>query len=312
MPESSLDLSVLFSTWNRADRLEETLNLFTELDTDGLEWEIIAIANNCTDNTKEILERASDHLPMVVLEEPRAGKNVALNKGLEVTRGKLILFCDDDIVPEKDWLKQILSVAERWPDDSIFGGRIDPLFPDHTPAWIADPSFHFAIIAFARYVVADEEGPVPNAPHGPNMAIRASAMEGMRYEEGLGPKGRSFPMGDETELLRRLHKKGHRYIYAAKARVGHPVEHVQLTLKWLCGRAQRFGRGYARLSTERDVPYLLGIPRFLWRELLRNWSRHVFNFGDAEARFKTGYPFAVTLGQISEYRVMAEEARSDV
>jgi glycosyltransferase involved in cell wall biosynthesis len=305
---AKLDISVLMATWNRATRLEQTLHHFARLNTYGLSWELIIIANGCTDATQEVVTRFAKVLPIVALKEAEAGKTRALNRGLAVARGDLLVLTDDDIIPDRNWLQEWVAAARRWPDDSVFGGRIDPLFPPDVPAWIAHPSFPFTVVAFARYVPADQEGPVDHAPLGPNQAVRRVAMQGVWYCESIGPREKSFALGDDTELMRRLHSKGYRYIYVPTTGVQHPIEPHQLTLTWLFGRAYRFGRGYARLDTHSDCPYLFGVPRYLWRRRVEYGLKHALRrFGTDERRFQTGYPLAVVRGMIHEYRVMAAE-----
>jgi hypothetical protein len=314
LTKDTLDISIVMATWNRSKRLEQTLTHFSKLDTRGIQWELIIIANGCTDATDEIVARFAKILPIVSLQEPVASKSRAMNRGLAMARGDILILTDDDIIPDSDWLQEWLRAARRWPNDAVFGGRIDPLFPPETPAWLAHPDFEFAAGAFAQYVPAHTEGPVNAAPYGPNQAVRKQALAGMQYCDSVGPQGSAFAMGNDVELMRRLHHNGHRYIYVPTARVQHPVEPHQLTLKWLLGRAHRLGRGHVRLRLHdyyhdyEQCVYLFGAPRFLWRQAATYWLKHAMNrFSSTEKRFKTGYPLAIMRGMIHEYRVMTYE-----
>ncbi len=59
------------------------------------------------------------------VREDRPGKSRALNAALRIAQGKLMVFTDDDVVPQPDWLSQLYSAAQRYPDVNIFGGQID-------------------------------------------------------------------------------------------------------------------------------------------------------------------------------------------
>ena len=248
--------------------------------------------NGSCDGTQEVLQRAREYLPLCCLFEPRPGKNRALNRGLAIARGRLLVFTDDDIVAEPDWLTALVSAASRWPEDSVFGGRIVPRFPPSTPDWLRNS--RRASTWFAIYHPAECESPVVWPPFGPNMAIRRDVFSAVRFCEGVGPAGRNYVMGSETELLLRLRAVGFRFIYVPSAKVQHVVRQEQTTLRWLYGRAFRFGRSEARLHPDRNSRRLFGAPRYLrakspWRFCDKGrasckvghigLSRPIFSFG---------------------------------
>jgi GT2 family glycosyltransferase len=84
--------------------------------------------------------------------EPQAGKNRALNRGRETTSGALVVFTDDDVTVGSGWLRELAAGAARWPEASIFGGRILPRWPDDHTAPPAHPFFGhaFGIADFAN------------------------------------------------------------------------------------------------------------------------------------------------------------------
>ena len=135
------DISVLIATHNRAESLRTTLDAFCKLDRTNVKFELAIIDNNSNDHTKEVAESAANHLPVRYLFEPRPGKNCALNLALEqVELGNLVAFMDDDISPDPNCLAAIRSVSDRWPDASVFGGRIDIAWPDGAiPPWAQNP-----------------------------------------------------------------------------------------------------------------------------------------------------------------------------
>lgn len=302
----SIDISVLFSTRNRARQLRDTLSHMERLELNGLSLEVIAIDNGSSDDTRSVMEDSAKSLPLIALQEPEPGKNRALNRGLEVARGDLLVFTDDDVQPDAEWLLEFHGASRRWPDDGIFGGRIEPLVPPDAPDWIRSPDFDFAMIAYGKYAPSQEEGPTDASPHGGNMAIRASALGDMRYSEVIGPKGRNFAMGSETELLSRLRARGERCLYVPSARVNHVIESEQTTLEWLFGRVHRMGRGWARLNPQNGCAQLWGAPRYLWKQLAAAWIRHRASCCRSDsARFETGREYHKLRGIIHEYRLMS-------
>jgi hypothetical protein len=80
---------------------------------------------------------------------PRPGKSRALNTALEeVELENIVTFTDDDVDPSPEWFVSIASTCERWPNHSVFGGRINVLFPtENVPKWAFDP--YISLFAFA-------------------------------------------------------------------------------------------------------------------------------------------------------------------
>jgi L-malate glycosyltransferase len=304
-----IDLSVILATRNRVATLRGTLDALAGHDVAGLRWEVIVVDNASSDGTPAMLAACSGALPLVILSEPELGKNRAMNRALGAARGELLVFTDDDVRPEPGWLAALHACADRWPDASVFGGVIRPLYPPETPAWLR--SHHFARAAFASFEYSQPEGPLapPLLPFGCNFAVRADVMRRERFLETVGPRGADYPMGGETELLARLRRGGHRIIYVPSAAVGHIVRPQQLAPSWLNGRAYRHGRGLVRLAPPAQYPMLAGAPRWLWRAAataflrlqLRRW------IGGEEAAFDAAIHYHRLRGELREHRIMATE-----
>ena len=75
-------ISVIFSTFNGEKTLPLMLEACTNLNTLNIEWELIAINNNSTDQTESILQQYLSKLPLQILFEEKKGKNNALNTAL--------------------------------------------------------------------------------------------------------------------------------------------------------------------------------------------------------------------------------------
>jgi len=240
------DISVLIATYNRAEILRQTLQAMTQADRDRIGVEIVVVDNNSTDHTRQVVESFADSLPVRYLFEPRPGKNCALNRALdEVELGELVAFTDDDITPAEDWFKAIASASGRWPDHSVFGGRIDVAWPDvHVPDWIKAGSVDG--MRFGRHDRGETEGlyPADEYPLGGNFWVRGHVFaEGRRYSEAVGPRPRHTIKGSETSLLRGLTREGFEIVYCPRAAACHRLQPELLTPAGIRARACRYGRG---------------------------------------------------------------------
>jgi glycosyltransferase involved in cell wall biosynthesis len=283
-------LTVLMSARDGERTLPATLAAFQQLHRPAGGWKLVVIDNGSTDGTRAIIETYRDSLPIDYAYEPRAGKNRALNRGLERIAGDLVVFTDDDVLPVPEWLRILRNAADHHREFSIFGGPVLPRWNSDPPRWILDwvPLSPTYSVLYPR-----PEGPyLARAVFGPNMAVRTSVFTGgYRFDESIGPGGRSYAMGSETELLLRLERGGYRTWHCQRALVFHAIEAHQMTERWILGRAVRFGRGMYRLQrTTGQSPQFsaMGSRRSLGGEILNRWVqvRRARRADDREATFK--------------------------
>src|SRR5947208_6862714 len=103
-------VSVCVCTFNRAERLGETLAALQAMDgPSACDVEILVVDNNSSDDTRAIVEDAAGRGPFRVeyVFEPRQGKSFALNTAMERARGDVIALTDDDVIPSRQWLARI-------------------------------------------------------------------------------------------------------------------------------------------------------------------------------------------------------------
>jgi len=297
-------LTVLLATKNRIQILLEVLESYCKLAAPASGWKLVIVDNGSTDGTFDIVCRFATRLPLHVIREPKQGKNSALNKGIELAEGDLIVLTDDDAFPSPDWLVQLRKVADEQVDYSIFGGVVKPHWEISPPSWAQ------WIDLGPTFTVTDptlEEGPI-EAHHvfGPNMAIRMSTFQaGARFDSTIGPNGSNYAMGSETELVLRLASQGHKAWHAKDAVVGHYIRREQLDLHWVFQRGVRFGRGQYRLYRQREdanVWSIFGIPIYLFRRALKQAVLAGFDriFLDKKSYIGARWRLNVLIGQMIE------------
>ena len=171
-------ISILLATYNRSSVLRQTLRAFASVRQICRFAEIIVVDNNSNDQTPDVVESAEEDLPVRYMFEPRAGKNCALNRALnEAHLGDLVVFTDDDVVPNVDWLEAIVDASARWPNESVFGGRIYALWPEGgPPSWAKGrnvQSVCFSVHDHGENEIIYHDG---TAPFGPNFWVRRDVL----------------------------------------------------------------------------------------------------------------------------------------
>lgn len=306
-------LTVIFATRNRAGLLQQVLESYRNLKPPSGGWKIVVVDNGSTDETSQVLASLSQSLPLQFLTEPKPGKNVALNSGLALLEGDLTVLTDDDAFPHPDWLTQLRTSADAQPSYSMFGGAIVARWAKPPRPWIA------WLNQAAAYTITDpslREGPLdPKEIYGPNMAIRSDIFRsGLRFDTSIGPRGASYPMGSETELVLRLGRLGHKAWHVQHSVVEHFVREEQLEMEWVMQRAVRFGRGQYRLfhaNVENTARRWPAVPLYLWRKMLKQGALMALArvTSQNELFFRASWRFNYFWGEATEARILAREGR---
>lgn len=97
MSRQPQDVSIVIPTHNRADSLARILEALSRQDVVG--FEVVVVADGCTDATRGIVARFADRLSLTLLEQVNQGPSAARNTGAAGARGDLLLFLDDDVEP---------------------------------------------------------------------------------------------------------------------------------------------------------------------------------------------------------------------
>lgn len=308
-------LTVLIATHNGSQTLPRALNAYCQLQMPVGGWKLLIVDNGSYDTTKQIIHSFMERLPLSYIFEPSTGKNAALNTGLANIEGDLVILTDDDTLPRPDWLEEMRRAADSHSSFSMFGGTVLAHWEVRPEEWI------LARVPFGPvFTLTDpswEEGPIlPGYVFGTNMAIRAEIFEaGYRFDVGIGPRGRNYPMGSETELTLRLAQAGFKAWHCKHAVVEHIIRKFQVNRTWILGRATRFGRGQYRLRIQYENvnrKKYLGIPRCLIKEIVNKGldvGRAKLR-GDPAELFEKRWVFNYLLGQAIEARLIHRELHS--
>lgn len=194
----SLDASLCVASAGDARRLQRFADGLRGLRTQA-DWELLLVLNGAGVSTLEATRALLAGLPARVLCEPVPGKSRALNKALAEARGELLVFTDDDVTPEPQWLERLVAAARAHPGARVLGGRILPR--GEVPRWVRESSNLQQLLASIHDLGPDDRAYGPGAyPIGPSMAVRRAALGDARWPEQLGP-GTRCPVGDETVFL---------------------------------------------------------------------------------------------------------------
>jgi glycosyltransferase involved in cell wall biosynthesis len=132
-----MNISVVMSTYNRANFLGQAIEALLSQETRGLSYELVVVDNNSTDNTKQVIESYARRDPKVkYVFEKRQGVAYGRNAGIEVAQGEYLAFCDDDVIVPPDWVRQMHAALLRYPDADFIGGKVLVRWGAPPPRWL--------------------------------------------------------------------------------------------------------------------------------------------------------------------------------
>ena len=266
-------VTVAICTWNRSKSLRATLLSLQQLIIPpGVDWELLVVNNNCTDNTDLVVALFADSLPVRLLHEERQGLSNARNCAIEVARGDYVLWTDDDVIVDPNWLAAYVNAARDWPNASLFGGPIKLQLAGNPPSWLlevlSDGSF---AIVYARCEPSDTPFRLNfdgwMVPNGANFCTRLSDQRIFHYDPHLGRYEKELIAGEEHAVMRAMLGSGLEGRWVPDAVVHHVIPEMKQTVahfrKYFVGQGRTCARENPNDVTSNLIPFL-----GFWRLLL--------------------------------------------
>lgn len=264
------DASIIVCTYNRAVSLDATLKSLAKQKTpEHLKWEVIVVDNNSSDNTKSVVSEWQNTFPQLRYEHESAqGLSHARNRGISAASGEFLLFTDDDVRPEADWLETVVKNMKEYGCDAC-GGYIAPIWEKEPPKWLTEIFYGFLAIR------TETDGPYQitsghQTPFGANMAFRREVFDEVGiFDTTRGRKGSVLASGEDGELFERLIDGGYKVMYFPDTRVHHCVEAFRTEKKYF--RRWRYQTS-CNIAQSRGFPgtrRIFGVPLYLFPQSLR-------------------------------------------
>jgi glucosyl-dolichyl phosphate glucuronosyltransferase len=260
--------------------LAQTLERLLDLNVPPqVEWQLLVVDNNSTDATAEVLTSFRTRLPMHSVFEPRPGQANARNRALRETRATYLIWTDDDVLVDLEWIAAYYRAFQKHPEAAVFGGPIEPWFDGTPPRWLAD---HWQEVAsvFAVRQLGDEPFELDNArvPYGANFAVKTAAQREYPYDPSLGLRPGSEVRGEETHMIRRMLTAGYTGWWVPDAKVRHFIPRQRQSVRYVrqvvtsVGEVWERARRYGSPARPMDPPRLL-LKKALAAEARYRWSR---------------------------------------
>ncbi|MEA5463862.1 hormogonium polysaccharide biosynthesis glycosyltransferase HpsE [Leptothoe sp. PORK10 BA2] len=270
-----LDITVVIPTYNGAARIPEVLDhLKQQVGIDALTWEVIVCDNNSCDRTADVVAHYQQQWPpepalryCFVAEQ---GAAFARQRGVMEAHGHIVAFLDDDNLPAQDWLFNVHSFAQAYPQAGAFGSQIHGNFQGVLPEGFEKIACFLAIV---------ERGNQPHLynpktkilPPAAGLAVRRTAwLNAVPERLFLNHKGKSAGLASEDlEAMLHIQKAGWEVWYNSDMVITHQIPAQRLQQDYLVSllRCVGLSRFYIRWLGTQDWQRFFKVPAYIANDL---------------------------------------------
>lgn len=263
-------ISVIIATYNGQSVLPKTLAALCLIKVPSQGVEFIFVDNASTDNSAKVLAEYANKLPLTILHEVQQGKAFAIHTGIKQAKGDLVIFSDDDVIPDENWLIAFDKAAEINADYSVFLGQIRPYWLKKVPDWLARLTDEGKMGGCTAITLGS--GPSDyNYAKGANFAVRKEVLDVVSFREDLWIAGENQVGGEDTDFVKKANLFGFKIWFESDACLQHMIRTNEMTFMGIWARYFRIGRSTSAVNSEEIFtgPRLFGYPRWFLLNALK-------------------------------------------
>ena len=241
-------VSVVIATYNRQDLLRRLLQDLDVQTLDPSRYEAVAVDDGSKEDTRQKLADLKTRYSHRIERQENAGAAAARQRGVDLARGKIVVFLDDDMQVKPDFLEKHLEKHLENGDgtNTVVLGRLRP------DAKLADMPLFERYYARVMAAQGDELASGKRPVRGHNIYTGNVSMPRELFIRagGFDPAFRAL---EDEELGVRLEKAGACFAFANEAESIHGSDWTSMK-RWM-DRAYRDGIYQAKLSKKHpDMP----------------------------------------------------------
>lgn len=233
--QNDLKADIVIATYNRSRLLGETLANLSNHIKERSGVSTLVVNNNSSDDTQAVAESFSGQLSSFrTVQELQQGLSYARNHGIRAATGDVLVFLDDDVEVDENWLDELLAPFSD-PGVAVVGGKVLPFGMKEFPDWLPREYGFLASVFDPSDVVCEIDKVM-----GANFAVRRSVFEKVdMFDVSLGRKGKKLLGGEEVELFHRIKNAGGKIVYTPHSVVWHKIsdklkrEYIEDYAYWL-------------------------------------------------------------------------------
>lgn len=240
------NVTIIMPTYNRLAQLKQVLTGLAAQSQPLADFEVVVVSDGATDGTNEFLYAYTGPLHVQPFVQQNGGAAAARNQGIERAQGEIIIFLDDDVVPEPQLVAEHCMTHQHHHEDVVvLGPMLTP--PDFAlKPWVqweqAMLYKQYADIAAGRWA--------PTA----RQFYTGNASVARRQLLAVGGFDTTFRRAEDVELAYRLAQRGLPFVFNPQASGYHYAE--RSFASWL-QTPYLYGRNDVIFARDRGQRWLL-------------------------------------------------------
>jgi glycosyltransferase involved in cell wall biosynthesis len=176
----SISISVIICSHNPIPSyLRRVIDSLREQNLSRHLWELIVVDNASTEPLNRVVD-INWHSEARHLREERLGLTHARLRGIEASRGQILVFVDDDNILEPDYLEVAHWIGLRWPILGAWSGSVAPEYEIEPAEWLR----RYLHLLVVRMPVTETWSSIPELndamPYGAGMCVRRKVVLAFR------------------------------------------------------------------------------------------------------------------------------------
>ena len=246
-----MKISVVICCYNSAQRLKPTLEALANQTKTCFDWEIVLVNNNSNDNTSEAAtsfwnDINTSSTKLRIVDERNPGLSYARKKGVSVSKGEYVLFCDDDNWLNDSYVKTAFDIMESDSSVGSLCGKNVAVYELPPDDFILQHEEAFAV-GYDDLESCFLDG--RKTPWGAGMVLRKSfldKLEAVNFKSLLSDrKGEEISSGGDTELCYLLKLCGFKLRYDTRLELKHYIPKERSNYAYLKKLYYGFGKANA-------------------------------------------------------------------
>lgn len=238
-------ISIVLPTYNRLSQLQKVLAGLAAQSYSPAAFEVVIISDGSTDGTNAFLHSYAGPLQVHPFVQTNGGAAAARNYGLQMAQGDLIIFLDDDVVPEPQLVAEHVATHQQQSAVVVLGPMLTP------PDVVLKPWVRWEqAMLYKQYgdMAAGRWAPTARQFYTGNASV---ARHHLLAVGGFDP---TFRRAEDVELAYRLAAQGLTFLFNANAIGYHYAD--RSFASWL-QTPYAYGRNDVIFTRERGQQWLL-------------------------------------------------------
>jgi glycosyltransferase involved in cell wall biosynthesis len=226
---SKTSVSIIICCYNSEHLIQKTLEHIASQEThNAFIYEVVLVDNNCSDQTvnmaKHFWHKLDIRAMLHVVTELQPGLSYARKRGVQASKGDLVVFCDDDNWLQNDYLQIAYDFMKEHPKVGALGGQSIGVLECAAPEWwdikktsyaVGEQSIHSGDISTRGYL------------WGAGLVIRKEILlnlQKVNFTSLLSDrKGKELNSGGDSEMCKWVLLSGYQLWYLNELEFSHYI-----------------------------------------------------------------------------------------